>query len=49
MHILLTRPIEDCKNLILKFKTLGHTVSHLPVIKIKKKNMIQLIFLSIIV
>ena len=38
MHILLTRPIEDCKNLILKFKTLGHTVSHLPVIKIKKKE-----------
>ena len=38
MHILLTRPIEDCKNLILKFKTLGHTVSHLPVIKIKKKK-----------
>ena len=38
MHILLTRPIEDCKNLILKFKTLGHTVSHLPVIRIKKKE-----------
>ena len=38
MQILLTRPIEDCKNLILKFKTLGHTVSHLPVIKIKKKK-----------
>ena len=38
MHILLTRPIEDCQNLILKFKSLGHTVSHLPLIKIKKKN-----------
>ena len=36
MHILLTRPLEDCSNLILKFKELGHTVSHLPVIKIKK-------------
>jgi len=35
MHILLTRPLEDCKDLILKFKSLGHKVSHLPVIKIK--------------
>ena len=34
MHILLTRPLEDCKDLILKFKSLGHKVSHLPVIKI---------------
>ena len=38
MHILLTRPLEDCSNLIIKFKELGHTVSHLPVIKIKKKG-----------
>ena len=36
MHILLTRPLEDCSKLIIKFKELGHTVSHLPVIKIKK-------------
>jgi len=36
MHILLTRPLEDCRNLLIKFKDLGHTVSHLPVIKIKK-------------
>ena len=35
MHILLTRPLEDCKDLILKFKSLGHKVSHLPVITIK--------------
>tara|TARA_B100001250_G_scaffold312149_1_gene274132 strand:- start:41 stop:523 length:483 start_codon:yes stop_codon:yes gene_type:complete len=35
MHILLTRPLEDCKDLILKFKSLGHKVSHLPIIKIK--------------
>ena len=35
MHILLTRPLDDCKNLIIKFKSLGHKVSHLPVIKIK--------------
>ena len=36
MHILLTRPLEDCSDLIIKFKELGHTVSHLPLIKIKK-------------
>ena len=35
MHILLTRPLDDCKDLILRFKSLGHKVSHLPVIKIK--------------
>ena len=35
MHILLTRPLDDCKNLIIKFKSLGHKVSLLPVIKIK--------------
>ncbi len=38
MHILLTRPLEDCKELILKFKSLGHNVSHLPVIKIVSKK-----------
>ena len=36
MHILLTRPLEDCRNLLIKFKDLGYAVSHLPVIKIKK-------------
>ena len=35
MHILLTRPLDDCKDLILRFKSLGHKVSHLPVIKIE--------------
>jgi len=38
MHILLTRPLEDCKELILRFKSLGHKVSHLPVIKIQNVN-----------
>ena len=38
MHILLTRPLDDCKELILKFKSLGHKVSHLPVIKIQNVN-----------
>ncbi len=35
MHILLTRPIEDCNEMILKFQSLGHKVSHLPLISIK--------------
>ncbi len=38
MHILLTRPLEDSKELIMKFKSLGHQVSHLPVINIEKKD-----------
>ena len=38
MHILLTRPIEDCKELIIKFKSLGHNISHLPVIEIVSKK-----------
>ena len=38
MHILLTRPLEDSYELILKFKKLGHKISHLPLIKIEKKN-----------
>ena len=35
MHILLTRPLEDCHEMILKFQSLGHEVSHLPLIVIK--------------
>jgi len=35
MHILLTRPLDDCKDLMIRFKSLGHKVSHLPVIKIE--------------
>ena len=38
MHILLTRPIEDCHQIILKFKSLGHQVSHLPLIMIESVN-----------
>ena len=38
MHILLTRPLEDCSEMILKFKSLGHQVSHLPLIRIEKIN-----------
>ena len=38
MHILLTRPLEDCSEMILKFQSLGHQVSHLPLLKIEKMN-----------
>ena len=38
MHILLTRPLEDCFEIILKFKSLGHQVSHLPLLNIRKMN-----------
>jgi len=38
MHILLTRPLEDSHELILRFQKLGHVVSHMPVIKIEKKS-----------
>ncbi len=36
MHILLTRPLEDSMEMILKFKSLGYQVSHLPLISINK-------------
>ncbi len=36
MHILLTRPLEDCLEIILKFKSLGHQVSHLPLLTVRK-------------
>ena len=38
MHILLTRPIEDCSEMILKFNSLGHQVSHLPLLSVDKLN-----------
>ena len=38
MHILLTRPLEDCSEMILKFQSLDHQVSHLPLIRIEKVN-----------
>ena len=42
MHIMLTRPIEDSKVLISKLKSLGHDVSHMPVIKVKRRELINL-------
>ena len=44
MHILLTRPLEDCKEMIIKFKSLGHQVSHLPLLIIEKINYEQINF-----
>ena len=35
MHVLFTRPLEDCHEMILKFKSLGNDVSHLPLISIE--------------
>ena len=36
MHIVITRPKDDSSNLIEKLIKLGHSVTHLPVIKIAK-------------
>ena len=36
MHILLTRQLEDCSELIVRFKKLGHIVSHLPLLIVEK-------------
>ena len=36
MHILFTRPFDDCHELMLRFRSLGHMVSHIPVISIQK-------------
>ena len=44
MHILLTRPLEDCSEMIIKFKSLGHQVSHLPLLRVDKVNYGQINF-----
>ena len=46
MHILLTRPLEDCSEMIIKFKSLGHQVSHLPLLRIDKVDYEQINFLD---
>ena len=43
MHILFTRPLEDCKEIMVKFQLLGHEVSHMPLIYVEKKIMMKLI------
>ena len=47
MHILLTRPLEDCSEIILKFKSLGHQVSHLPLLKVQEVNSKEIDFTEI--
>ncbi len=37
MHILFTRPLEDCQEIMIKFQLLGHEVSHMPLIYVEKK------------
>ena len=44
MHILLTRPLEDCSEMIIKFKSLGNQVSHLPLLRIDKVDHGQINF-----
>ena len=46
MHILLTRPLEDCSEMIIKFQSLGHRVSHLPLLIIEKINHEEVNFLD---
>ena len=46
MHILLTRPLEDCSEMILKFQSLGHQVSHLPLLLIEKMSYEEVNFLD---
>ena len=46
MHILLTRPLEDSHELILKFQRLGHEISHMPLIYIEGKSYEPLNFLD---
>ena len=44
MHILLTRPLEDCSEMIVKFKSLGNQVSHLPLLRIDRVDYGQINF-----
>ena len=46
MHILLTRPLEDSYEMILKFQRLGHEISHMQLINIEGKSYEQLNFLD---
>ena len=47
MHILLTRPLEDCSEMIIKFKSLGNKVSYLPLLNIEKINYDEINFSDI--
>jgi len=44
MHILLTRPLEDSIEMISKLKSLGHQVSHLPLLRVDQVDHKQVNF-----
>ena len=44
MHILITRPLEDSKKLILMLHSMNHKVSHLPLLQIKKVEIPEIDF-----
>ena len=44
MHILLTRPLEDCSEMISRFQSLGNQVSHLPLLNVEKVNYLNINF-----
>ncbi len=46
MHILLTRPLKNSKDMILKLKSLGHIVSHIPLLSVEKINYNEVDFLK---
>ena len=46
MHILLTRPLEDCSHMIIKFQSLGHKVSHLQLLSVNKIHHPKINFLK---
>jgi uroporphyrinogen-III synthase len=46
MHILLTRPLEDSSEIILKFRSLGHQISHLPLLSLHKVDYEKINFLD---
>ena len=46
MHILLTRPLENCSEMISKFQSLGHKVSNLPLLKFSKVKYEEVDFLD---
>ena len=46
MHILLTRPLEDCTEMILRLQSLGNQVSHLPLLSVEKTKHEEIEFLE---
>ncbi len=44
MHILLTRPLEDSREMIFKFQSLGHDISHITLINIEMQYVVFIQF-----